>query len=73
MHTIDHTTGGEVKDKRNALVESARITRGEIEPLDMLETYVEDFDAVIFPGYKFISDCLPLCKSLGGSRWLRCG
>eukprot|EP00466_Bigelowiella_natans_P012061 jgi/Bigna1/57253/fgenesh1_pm.7_\ len=48
MHVIDHTNGEEIKQKRNVLTESARITRGQIEPLDMLD--VNDFDAVIFPG-----------------------
>jgi len=48
MHVIDHTTGEEQKEKRNALKESARITRGVVDPLDMLD--VDDFDAVVFPG-----------------------
>jgi enhancing lycopene biosynthesis protein 2 len=48
MHVVDHTSGEEMKEKRNVLTESARITRGPVEPLDMLDE--KDFDAVIFPG-----------------------
>ncbi|NBT58669.1 isoprenoid biosynthesis protein ElbB [bacterium] len=35
-------------EKRNMLVEAARIARGEIKPLDQLN--VSDFDALIIPG-----------------------
>ncbi len=49
MHVIDHHAGAPVPNaKRNVLVESARITRGEIE--DMADVVVEDLDALIFPG-----------------------
>jgi len=48
MHVINHTSGEEMKETRNVLVESARIARGKIESLDKLN--VGDFDAVIFPG-----------------------
>ena len=34
MHVIDHTTGKEMKETRNVLVESARIARGSIKALD---------------------------------------
>jgi enhancing lycopene biosynthesis protein 2 len=48
-HVIDHRTGemaeGEV---RRVLVESARLARGEISPLEDLD--VVEFDAVILPG-----------------------
>ncbi|MBB3230037.1 isoprenoid biosynthesis glyoxalase ElbB [Halomonas stenophila] len=48
-HVIDHRSG-EVADgeRRNVLVESARLARGEIEPLTELDA--DDFDAVILPG-----------------------
>lgn len=45
---INHITGALMDEKRNILVESARITRGKIKPLYLYEP--EIFDAVIFPG-----------------------
>lgn len=48
-HITNHLTREvEVLDKRNVLVESARIARGEIFDLDKAKS--EDYDAVIFPG-----------------------
>lgn len=49
QHVIDHRSG-EVADGewRNVLVESARLARGEIEPLTELDA--DGFDAVILPG-----------------------
>jgi enhancing lycopene biosynthesis protein 2 len=45
---INHLTGKLMTEERNVLVESARIARGKIEPLNLFEP--EKFDAVIFPG-----------------------
>ena len=45
---INHLTGKLMNGERNVLVESARISRGKIEPLNLYEP--EKFDAVIFPG-----------------------
>jgi enhancing lycopene biosynthesis protein 2 len=47
-HVINHLNGEEMKEKRNVLVESARLARGKIKALT--EFRAEDFDAVIFPG-----------------------
>lgn len=47
-HVINHLNGEEMDEKRNVLVESARIARGEIKPLS--EYNEEDFDALIIPG-----------------------
>ncbi len=47
-HVINHLTGKEMNEKRNVLVESARIVRGNISPLSNYDA--KDFDAVIFPG-----------------------
>ena len=47
-HVINHCTGDEMDQERNVLVESARIARGEIKPLQAL--HVDDFDALIVPG-----------------------
>ena len=33
VHVINHLTGDEMKEKRNVLVEAARIARGNIKPL----------------------------------------
>lgn len=45
---VNHVTGKPTNEQRNVLVESARITRGKIKPLNLYEP--ENFDAVIFPG-----------------------
>ncbi|MEE4287231.1 MAG: isoprenoid biosynthesis glyoxalase ElbB [Mariniphaga sp.] len=47
-HVVNHLTGDEMDEKRNVLVEAARIARGDIKPLS--EYKAEDFDAIIFPG-----------------------
>ena len=47
-HVVNHITGEEMKEIRNALVESARIARGNIK--DLKEYNPSDFDALIFPG-----------------------
>ena len=47
-HVINHLTGQEMDETRNVLVESARIARGNIKPLN--EFNGKDFDALIFPG-----------------------
>ncbi len=47
-HVINHITGEEMNEKRNVMVEAARIARGNIKPLSELN--MEDFDALIMPG-----------------------
>lgn len=47
-HVINHLDGSVMNEKRNVLVESARIARGNIKPLN--EFNPELFDALIFPG-----------------------
>ncbi|MDR0364881.1 MAG: isoprenoid biosynthesis glyoxalase ElbB [Bacteroidales bacterium] len=47
-HVVNHLTGEEMDEKRNVLVESARIARGQIK--DIIEFDPKDFDAIIFPG-----------------------
>lgn len=47
-HVINHISGDEMNETRNVLVESARIARGDIKPLN--EFNGNDFDALIFPG-----------------------
>ena len=48
LHVIDHLSGEETAERRNVLVESARIARGEIR--DLAEVHASELDAVIFPG-----------------------
>lgn len=48
-HVVNHLKGEPAEgETRNMLVESARIARGDIAPLDQLGA--SDFDAVVFPG-----------------------
>ena len=47
-HVINHITGEEMNEKRNVLIESARIARGKIT--DLAHFKPKDFDALIFPG-----------------------
>ena len=47
-YVINHLTKKEVAEERNVLVESARIARGKIQPLNELQ--VKDFDALILLG-----------------------
>ena len=45
---MNHKTKEAVKEKRNVLVESARIARGEIN--DLREAKAENFDMLVVPG-----------------------
>ncbi|MGE4288728.1 MAG: isoprenoid biosynthesis glyoxalase ElbB [Salinivirgaceae bacterium] len=47
-HVINHLNGEAMNEKRNVLVESARIARGNIKPLSEYKAY--DFDGILFPG-----------------------
>ncbi|MDW7692289.1 isoprenoid biosynthesis glyoxalase ElbB [Flammeovirgaceae bacterium SG7u.111] len=47
-HVINHMTGEEMPEKRNVLIESSRIARGNIKPLS--EVSADDFDALAIPG-----------------------
>ena len=47
-HVLNHITGEEMNDKRNVLIESARIARGKISELDTFSA--DKFDALILPG-----------------------
>jgi enhancing lycopene biosynthesis protein 2 len=48
LHVIDHHTQQESDEKRNVLVESARIARGNISDLAVIR--IEELDALIIPG-----------------------
>ena len=47
-HVVNHITGEEMPEKRNVLIESARIARGKIK--DLKDYDPNNFDALIFPG-----------------------
>ncbi len=47
-HVINHLTGEEMSEKRNVLVESARIARGDIKDIKELDS--SNFDALMIPG-----------------------
>ena len=49
IHVINHHNGEEmVGEKRNVVVESARIARGEIRDINAIKA--DDIDALVFPG-----------------------
>lgn len=48
MHVVNHLKGEPTGEKRNVLVESARIARGAI--VDIAQVKASDFDALAFPG-----------------------
>ena len=48
MHVINHLTGEEMPEKRNVLIEAARLARGEIK--DLSDAKADDCDALIIPG-----------------------
>ena len=47
-HVINHITGEEMNEKRNVLIEAARIARGQIKNLK--DFNADKFDAILFPG-----------------------
>ena len=47
-HVVNHITGEEMNEKRNVMIEAARIARGNIKPLSELN--MEDYDALMIPG-----------------------
>ncbi len=47
-HVVNHCTKQATDEKRNMMVEAARIARGDIRPIE--ECHAEDFDALVFPG-----------------------
>ena len=47
-HVIDHTSGNEMNEKRNVLIEAARIARGNIKSLKEVDT--GDLNGLVIPG-----------------------
>lgn len=58
MHVVDHVKGQPTQEKRNVLVESARIARGNIKDLTKLD--VKGLDALIIPGRSLCGVCRPV-------------
>lgn len=56
MHVVDHLKGAPTEEKRNVLVESARLARGDIQDLAQLD--VKELDAIIFPGWSIHTSSL---------------
>ncbi len=48
LNVINHQTGDEMDEKRNVLIEAARIARGNIE--DVAKLNVDEYDALLLPG-----------------------
>ncbi len=48
MHVVNHASGDEMAESRNVMVESARISRGNIA--DLADVSADGFDAVFLPG-----------------------
>lgn len=48
LHVINHLSGDETGEQRNVLTESARIARGQVQPLSAARA--EELDALIVPG-----------------------
>ncbi|MGJ3501632.1 Sigma cross-reacting protein 27A [Piscirickettsia salmonis] len=47
-HVLNHLSQEEMHEKRNILIESARVARGNIKAID--QANIGDYDAIIFPG-----------------------
>lgn len=47
-HVLNHITGEEISQKRNVLVEAARVARGKIEDLKKLNS--SEYDGLVLPG-----------------------
>ncbi|MGD1843233.1 MAG: isoprenoid biosynthesis glyoxalase ElbB [Thermonemataceae bacterium] len=47
-HVINHLTGEEMSEKRNVLIEAARIARGDIQ--DLAEINIDELHALAMPG-----------------------
>lgn len=47
-HVINHLNGQEMSESRNVLIESARLTRGRVQPLTDLVP--ENYNALVIPG-----------------------
>ncbi|SPP32644.1 Enhancing lycopene biosynthesis protein 2 [Arsenophonus endosymbiont of Aleurodicus floccissimus] len=80
-HVVNHLTGEQTSEKRNVLIESARIVRGKVKPITECDS--SNFGALIVPGgfgvaknlstfafegsnFKLQPDLLKICQSFIG-------
>lgn len=68
LHVINHLTGDEMPEERNVLVESARIARGNIQPLSQADA--SQLDALIVPGGFGAAKNLSSFASEGAECWI---
>lgn len=68
LHVINHLTGDEMPETRNVLVESARIARGNIQPLSQADA--SQLDALIVPGGFGAAKNLSSFASEGAECWI---
>ncbi|QUY47502.1 isoprenoid biosynthesis glyoxalase ElbB [Serratia plymuthica] len=68
LHVINHLTGDEMPEERNVLVESARIARGNIQPLSQADA--GRLDALIVPGGFGAAKNLSSFASEGAECWI---
>lgn len=68
LHVINHLTGDEMPEERNVLVESARIARGNIQPLSQVDA--SQLDALIVPGGFGAAKNLSSFASEGAECWI---
>lgn len=70
MHVVNHVKGQPTEEKRNVLVESARIARGNVK--DLAKLNVKELDALIIPGRRSHLSLNPvLCGPIGPARELQ--
>lgn len=63
-HVINHITGKEIAEKRNILVEAARIARGNVKALENIN--IDEFDGLIIPGGFGVAKNLSNIAFVGG-------
>ncbi|WP_413507365.1 isoprenoid biosynthesis glyoxalase ElbB [Serratia proteamaculans] len=68
LHVINHLSGDEMPELRNVLVESARIARGNVQPLSQADA--SQLDALIVPGGFGAAKNLSSFASEGAECWI---
>lgn len=48
FHVVNHIIGEPMEEKRNVMIEAARIARGEIQPVSAID--IKNYDALVIPG-----------------------
>lgn len=68
FQVVNHLDKSETSEKRNALVESARLARSEVKDIKLLNE--KDFDAVVFPGGFGAAKTLSDWEKLGSEAYI---